>query len=287
MSAIPWFPLDVHLDDKFDLIEAEFGLIGFSVIIKLFQKIYGGFGYYCEWTNDVALLFAKKLGFKPGNNVVSEIVSAAVKRGIFNRELYERYRILTSKGIQDRYLKAAKRRKEVTIKKEYLLIKLDQKYVDADILYEDVCTKAENENILEQRREEERREENIREEESTASPPSPEKQVLALFKEHCPSYTQPKKLSQEVRNNLRRLISKYSLDDIQAVFAKAESSRFLQGKTKGGWRAAFDWIIREDNFIKILNGNYDDSSVTDSQAVLNDDFCHDDMEALMWARLNG
>ena len=25
-SGIPYFPLDVHLDDKFELIEAEFGL---------------------------------------------------------------------------------------------------------------------------------------------------------------------------------------------------------------------------------------------------------------------
>ena len=60
-SGLEYFPLDVVLDDKFELIEAEFGLTGFAVIVKLFQKIYGGQGYYCEWTNEVALLFAKRI----------------------------------------------------------------------------------------------------------------------------------------------------------------------------------------------------------------------------------
>ena len=54
-SGLEYFPLDVHLDEKFELIEAEFGLTGFAVIVKLFQRIYGGQGYYCEWTNEVAL----------------------------------------------------------------------------------------------------------------------------------------------------------------------------------------------------------------------------------------
>ena len=60
-SGIDYFPLDVALDEKFELIEAEFGLTGFGVVVKLLQKIYGGQGYYAEWTKEVALLFAKKL----------------------------------------------------------------------------------------------------------------------------------------------------------------------------------------------------------------------------------
>ena len=58
-DGIPYFPLDCELDSKFELIEAEFGLQGFAVVVKLLQRIYGGEGYYCEWTEDVALLFGK------------------------------------------------------------------------------------------------------------------------------------------------------------------------------------------------------------------------------------
>lgn len=119
-NGITYFPLDVHLDDSFELIEAEFGLTGFAVIVKLYQKIYGTFGYYCEWKNDVALLFGKKVGL--GGNAVSEIVSAAIRRGIFDEKLFKEYRILTSAGIQKRYFEIVSRRKKVDVKKEYLLI---------------------------------------------------------------------------------------------------------------------------------------------------------------------
>ena len=37
-NGIPYFPLDVHLEDNIALIEAEFGLTGFAVIVKLYQK---------------------------------------------------------------------------------------------------------------------------------------------------------------------------------------------------------------------------------------------------------
>lgn len=118
-SGVDYFPLDTVLDTKFDLIEAEFGLTGFAVVVKLFQKIYGEQGYYCEWTKEVALLFSRKCG---GGNVVSEIVRAAIKRGIFDKNMYEKYSILTSRGIQERYFEAVNRRVHINVKREYLLI---------------------------------------------------------------------------------------------------------------------------------------------------------------------
>ena len=36
-DGIPYFPLDCELDSKFELIEAEFGLQGFAVVVKLLQ----------------------------------------------------------------------------------------------------------------------------------------------------------------------------------------------------------------------------------------------------------
>ena len=84
-EGIDYFPLDCQLDDKFELIEAEYGLTGFGVVVKLFQKIYGQNGYYIEWTREVALLFSKRIGV--GGSVVSEIVEASIRRGIFDKSL--------------------------------------------------------------------------------------------------------------------------------------------------------------------------------------------------------
>ena len=152
-NGINYFPLNVHLDDKFELIEAEFGLKGFAIVVKLFQKIYGQQGYYCEWTEDVALLFGKTVGL--GGDAVSEIVRAAIKRGIFDSELYDKYQILTSRGIQERYFEAVSRRKEVEVRKEYLLIKVDQIYKNVRILNENVNISSKNVNISEQKKVEE------------------------------------------------------------------------------------------------------------------------------------
>lgn len=152
-NGINYFPLNVHLDDKFELIEAEFGLKGFAIVVKLFQKIYGQQGYYCEWTEDVALLFGKNVGL--GGDAVSEIVRATIKRGIFDSELYDKYQILTSRGIQERYFEAVSRRKEVEVRKEYLLIKVDQIYKNVRILNENVNISSKNVNISEQKKVEE------------------------------------------------------------------------------------------------------------------------------------
>ena len=37
-SGLDFFPLDVCLDKKFELIEAEYGLTGFGVIVHLLQE---------------------------------------------------------------------------------------------------------------------------------------------------------------------------------------------------------------------------------------------------------
>ena len=137
-TGVDYFPLDVTLDDKFELIEAEFGLKGFAVVVKLLQRIYGQRGYYCEWNDEVSLLFGKKIGL--GGNDVSEIVNASIRRGIFDQSMYDQYGILTSAGIQKRYLEATARRKVVTIESAYLLLDLailsenaDTNGVNADI----------------------------------------------------------------------------------------------------------------------------------------------------------
>lgn len=153
-SGLEYFPLDVHMDDKIALIEAEFGLTGFAVIVKLYQKIYGS-GYYCEWTNEVALLFGRKIGL--GGSAVSEIVRAAIKRGIFDKDLYDKYHILTSAGIQKRYFEAVSRRKRVEVEKTYLLYCDTTNFKNVYISGENADTSEKNAYINEQSKVEESR----------------------------------------------------------------------------------------------------------------------------------
>lgn len=168
-KGIPYFPLDCQLDDKFALIEAEFGVKGFAVIVKLLQKIYGQQGYYCEFTNEIALLFSREIGL--GCNVVSEIVSAAIKRGIFDKEMFEEYHILTSVGIQKRYLDAVSRRKNVKVENQYLLLKCANFPKNVCISSKNAYISEENADISKQRKEEKRKEEKSKDIGATAQPP--------------------------------------------------------------------------------------------------------------------
>lgn len=122
-SGIPYFPLDTKMDTSIELLEAEFGLKGFAVIVKLYQLIYGEHGYFGEWNDEVRLLFSRKNGV--GGDLVSNIINTAIKRGIFSGEKFEQYGILTSRGIQERYLKAVARRQEIKLESRYLLISCD------------------------------------------------------------------------------------------------------------------------------------------------------------------
>lgn len=157
--GLDYFELDCHMDEKVELIEAEFGLKGFAIIVKLYQSIYSGFGYYCEWTPDISLLWARRLGVSHGgdgkglggvleesfpsgskgrlgyaldkgslpgfpDNLINGVVAASIRRGIFSKELFNKYHILTSSGIQKRYLNAVSKREKVEVKKEYLLFSI-------------------------------------------------------------------------------------------------------------------------------------------------------------------
>lgn len=43
-------------------------------------------------------------------------------------------------------------------------------------------------------------------------------------------------------------------------------SSFLRGQSKSNWIITFDWLIRPNNFIKVLEGNYSDK---EGQALNN------------------
>lgn len=120
---------DIELNQKISLIEAEFGLKGFAIYMKLLARIYGGKGYYISWDSEQELILAKSVNEKAC--LVGQIVSRLVSRSLFNNTLASSFGILTSDEIQSRYLSATIERKEVLIVQEYWLINMPvgNKYV--------------------------------------------------------------------------------------------------------------------------------------------------------------
>lgn len=128
-QGVDYFPFDVHLDDKFKFVEIKYKLEGFATVIKLLQRIYS-LGYWCKMSGDEIILFSDEI--KADFVLVENVINECINRDIFDVGLYEKYKILTSRGIQKRYFEIAKRRKVVEINKEYLLIDVSF-LVNADI----------------------------------------------------------------------------------------------------------------------------------------------------------
>ena len=59
------------------------------------------------------------------------------------------------------------------------------------------------------------------------------------------------------KKTIKARLNTYSLDDFKLLFEKSEESEFLKGKNDRNWSATFDWLIKDANIAKVLDGNYD------------------------------
>jgi len=124
--GIDYFPLDVDTDqdDKLAMIIGEFGIKGEIIYIKLLAWIYKNGGYYTSWNEMEELKFAKRVAYIDGAlvNLIKEIVQRCCKWGLFDKPVFDAFRILTSQRIQKTWVEATRKRKDRVIQKEIWLI---------------------------------------------------------------------------------------------------------------------------------------------------------------------
>lgn len=121
-NGLDYYPLNVDFfsDIKVRRLIKAGGPQSISILIALLGNIYRDEGYYMRWDNDLTFLISDLVGVTEG--AVMETVNKAVHIGFFHAGLFETYKILTSKGIQARYLEAVSRRRQVFLNKNYLLL---------------------------------------------------------------------------------------------------------------------------------------------------------------------
>lgn len=123
--GIDYFPLDVTFlrNIKVRKILRAHSEKSIAVLISLLGLIYEDKGYYSGWDNDISFLIADEIGVSEG--LVTEVVNKAVQVDFFDEDKFKKYEILTSKGIQNRYLEAIKKRKKIELIEEYLVIDIN------------------------------------------------------------------------------------------------------------------------------------------------------------------
>lgn len=113
--------VDFFTDDRIEALSAEYGIVGELTAIKLLCAIYRN-GYYVEWSPLQKKRLQKSL---PGVEIetIDSIAEAMVNYGLFDKEMYEEHGVLTSVEIQEKYVSATKRRKNIQL--EFGLINVD------------------------------------------------------------------------------------------------------------------------------------------------------------------
>ena len=113
------FDTDFFSDVKIRRISRACGPASTSILICLLCNIYRDKGYYIAWDENLPFVVADTIGTTEG--AVEEVIKKAIQVGFFDKELFDKYKILTSNGIQNRFKSAVSRREEIEYVVDYLV----------------------------------------------------------------------------------------------------------------------------------------------------------------------
>ena len=82
--------------------------------------------------------------------------------------------------------------------------------------------------------------------------------IVDIYNNTCVSFPRVSILSDSRKKAIKKMLDKYTIEDFELMLKKAEASRFLKGASDSNWSANFDWMIKDSNMVKILDGNYDE-----------------------------
>lgn len=67
-------------------------------------------------------------------------------------------------------------------------------------------------------------------------------------------------ISEKRKGMIRARIREHGVEAFREMTQRAAKSNFLKGNNDRGWTATFDWLIKPNNFQKIIEGNYNDKT---------------------------
>jgi len=85
-------------------------------------------------------------------------------------------------------------------------------------------------------------------------------EIIDMYNDTCVSLPKVTALSDKRKKAIKARLRQYSIDDFKRLFEKAEASNFLKGGNDRDWTANFDWLIKDANMAKTLDGNYDNKT---------------------------
>lgn len=113
---------------------------------------------------------------------------------------------------------------------------------------------------------------------SSVQKTDPVKEVIDFYNIHRKNLAEARTMSKGRKGLINARVDAYRIENVKQVILKAEESNFLNGGGPKGWVASgLDWLMRPENFPKVLEGKYDNkkaySNIPDDKSEDNDPFC--------------
>jgi hypothetical protein len=85
---------------------------------------------------------------------------------------------------------------------------------------------------------------------------------IKKFNDICQDLSKVEKITDERKKKLHKILMDYGDDKYFLALTKVHASDFLSGRaaTERPWASTFDWILKPANFIKIIEGQYDNKA---------------------------
>ncbi|WP_372938134.1 hypothetical protein [Seonamhaeicola sp.] len=102
--------------------------------------------------------------------------------------------------------------------------------------------------------------------------------IIKLFNNTCIKLKPVLKLNKQRIELIDKIILEYKpshvLNFFEIVFNKVSESNFLNGGGDKGWKMTFDWMLIPENFLKIIENNYQDDKTNNKKTgkQYSDDF---------------
>ena len=84
--------------------------------------------------------------------------------------------------------------------------------------------------------------------------------IKDMYNDICISFPRLTVLSDKRKQAIKARLNTYTVEQFKELFTKAEASDFLKGSNNRDWQPNFDWLIKDANFAKVLDGNYDNKN---------------------------
>ena len=291
-TGLDYFPFDVDTfqDIKIrKLIKYQSGK-AVTVYALLLCLIYKS-GYYMRWDEELPFIISEQTGFEEA--YIQEVIKSCMVLGLFSKDLFEKDRVLTSKGIQSRYLEICKQIRRKCDLSEYPLIPAENSE-ENDISSEEIAISSEEKPINSakstQRKRKEKESNNTfsnekditisssGEEECDSLPRTPSakpsetaperipfQEIADMWNATCPNLSKVERITDKRKRKIPVRVKEMggwekARPMLEEIFRKVSQSNFLNGDNDRGWTCSFDWVFENGtHWVNIHEGRYDNT----------------------------